>query len=410
MPEFLSLKPPLEALDKLLVNITARTGIVEMPTAAALGWVTAEQITAPYALPNFPRSTVDGYAVRAADTFGAGESLPAYLAVRGEVLMGSAASLSLDTAQCCLIHTGGMLPEGANAVVMVEHTQAARPDEVEVLKAVAVGDNVLHVGEDVSAGEAVILAGVKLRPAEIGGLMALGIDRVRVRRRPRVGIISSGDEIRPPGGTLSPGEVFDVNTYTLGALVTEAGGEPQSFGILPDQEDVLRAAAAEALERTDLLVLTAGSSVSTRDLTASVIGSLGEPGVLVHGVSVRPGKPTILGYCAGKPVIGLPGNPVSALVIAGLFVVPVIETLLGLERRRPSGTVAARLTLNLASQAGREDWVPVRLLPDRGGYRADPVFGKSNLIFTLARADGLVRIPPDDTGLDADEPVQVLLI
>ncbi len=324
--------------------------------------------------------------------------------------MGSAASLSLDTAECCLIHTGGMLPEGANAVVMVEHTQAARPDEVEVLKAVAVGDNVLHVGEDVSAGEAVILAGVKLRPAEIGGLMALGIDRVRVRRRPRVGIISSGDEIRPPGGTLSPGEVFDVNTYTLGALVTEAGGEPQSFGILPDQEDVLRAAAAEALERTDLLVLTAGSSVSTRDLTASVIGSLGEPGVLVHGVSVRPGKPTILGYCAGKPVIGLPGNPVSALVIAGLFVVPVIETLLGLERRRPSGTVAARLTLNLASQAGREDWVPVRLLPDRGGYRADPVFGKSNLIFTLARADGLVRIPPDDTGLDADEPVQVLLI
>ncbi len=201
-----------------------------------------------------------------------------------------------------------------------------------------------------------------------------------------------------------------MNTYTLSSLVTEAGGEPQSFGILPDQEDVLQAAAAEALEKSDMLVLTAGSSVSTRDLTASVIRSLGEPGVLVHGVSVRPGKPTILGLCAGKPVIGLPGNPVSALVIAGLFVTPILDALLGVERRRPSGTVAARLALNLASQAGREDWVPVRLLPDGAGYRADPVFGKSNLIFTLARADGLVRIPPDATGLEAGALVQVQIL
>jgi molybdopterin molybdotransferase len=293
---------------------------------------------------------------------------------------------------------------------MIEHTQTSRPGEVEVLKAVAVGDNVLHTGEDVAAGEEVISSGVRLRPAEIGGLMALGIDQVHVHSRPKVGIISSGDEIKPPGRTLGPGEVYDVNTFTLSALITEAGGEPRSYGIIMDNETALLAAAKKALAETDLVVLTAGSSVSTRDLTARVIQALGEPGVLVHGVSVRPGKPTILGLCAGKPVIGLPGNPVSALVIASLFVVPVVEALLGVEKRRPAATVPARLMLNVASQAGREDWVPVRLLTDQEGYLADPVFGKSNLIFTLARADGLVRIPPDATGLEVGSPVQVMIL
>jgi molybdopterin molybdotransferase len=352
---------------------------------------------------------VDGYAVRAADTYGAGEALPAYLSLAGEVPMGAAADCTLAPTSCALIHTGGMLPEGADAVVMVEHTQLARPGEVEVLRAAAMGENVLLVGEDVAEGEEILPAGRKVRPAEIGGLMALGLTRVRVCRRPVVGILSSGDEVVPPEAALRPGQVRDVNAYSLSALVEAAGGQPLRYGILPDRVEALRECAARALAECDLIVITAGSSASTRDLTAAVIEELGRPGVLVHGVNVRPGKPTILAVCGGKVVIGLPGNPVSALVIASLFLTPVIETHLGQRTDRPRPAVPARLSLNLPSQAGREDWIPVCLLPGPEGFTAEPVFGKSNLIFTLARADGLVRIPPDATGLSAGEQVQVQL-
>jgi len=302
-----------------------------------------------------------------------------------------------------------MLPEGANAVVMVEHTQSVSQDEVEILRAAAPGENVLKPGEDVAEGQEVIPAGRRLRPAEIGGLMALGLTRVKVARQPRVGIISSGDEVVPPEGEITPGQVRDVNAYTLSALVQELGGEPLRYGIIPDRAEEMQAAAGKALEGCELVVITAGSSASARDLTAEAINALGAPGVLVHGVDVRPGKPTILAVCNGKPVIGLPGNPVSALVIASIFLPPVVEALLGLRRSAPAPSVPARLTLNLASQAGREDWIPVRLLSDPEGYRAEPIFGKSNLIFTLARADGMIRIPADATGLHAGQMVEVWL-
>jgi molybdopterin molybdotransferase len=383
--------------------------VEEIETTEALDRVTAAPVVAPYPLPPFTRSTVDGYAVRAADTFGANDSLPAYLTVIGEVPMGAAAELTLAVGQCAIIHTGGMLPAGADAVVMVEHTQNARLGELEVLRAVAPGENVLKVGEDVTQGMEVIPAGTRLRPAEIGGLMALGFTRARVARRPRVGILSSGDEVISPDEELGPGQVRDVNSYSLGALVQQAGGFPVRYGIFADRAEALRAGAGRALAECDIVIITAGSSASSRDLTAEVINSLGEPGVLVHGVDVRPGKPTILAICAGKPVIGLPGNPVSALVIASLFVVPVLHVSLGLRTARPAARVSARLTNNLPSQAGREDWVPVRLLDTSQGHHAEPVFGKSNLIFTLARADGLVRIPPAANGLEAGQWVDVYL-
>jgi len=273
-----------------------------------------------------------------------------------------------------------------------------------------VGENILKEGEDVQAGQEVIAAGTRLRPAEIGGLMALGITRIPVARKPRVGVLSSGDEVVPPETNLAPGQVHDVNAYTLSALVESAGGVPSRYGILPDQAEPMRLAVERALSESDLVVITAGSSASARDLTAQVINQSGAPGVLVHGVDVRPGKPTILGVCNGKPVIGLPGNPVSALVIAWLFVTPVLEALQGLRRGTPRPAVSARLTVNLPSQAGREDWVAVRLLPEATGFQAEPVFGKSNLIFTLARADGLVRIPPDATGLAAGVLVEVVFL
>ena len=420
MPEFLTLLPPAEALKILLEHLRSSPVPEIIPATEALGRVTAAPIIAAQPVPAFARSAVDGYALRAADTYGASEGLPAYMSLVGEILMGKAASFKLLPGQCALIHTGGMIPAGADAVVMLEYTQLARdltregelvsrPGEVEILRPAAVGENVIEPGEDLRRGQEAIPAGTRLRPAEIGGLMALGISQVTVARKPRVAILSSGDEVVPPDHEPGPGQVRDVNAYTLSALVIEAGGEPVSYGIVPDQPEALFYAARQALEANDCLVITAGSSASTRDLTAQTIQKLGSPGVLVHGVNVRPGKPTILG-ATPKPAIGLPGNPVSALVIAVLFLVPVIDALLGVRRSRPRPSIQARLSLNLASQAGREDWVPVRLEPSPDGPLAAPVFGKSNLIFTLARADGLVRIPPDATGLEAGMPVQVTIL
>jgi len=410
MPEFLNLLPPQRALTRLLEHFMIRPDPEEVDTASALGRVTTGSVFALHPLPSFSRSTVDGFAVRAADTYGASESLPAYLKLSGEIPMGAAPGFSIERGHCALIHTGGMLPDGADGVVMVEHTQTSGAGEVEVLRAVAASENILKEGEDVQTGQEVIAAGTRLRPAEIGGLMALGITRLPVARKPRVGILSSGDEVVPPETNLAPGQVRDVNAYTLSALVESVGGTPRRFGILPDRAQPMLSALEGALGESDLVVITAGSSASARDLTAQVINQSGTPGVLVHGVDVRPGKPTILAVCNGRPVIGLPGNPVSALVIAWLFVTPVLEALLGLRRGLPRPAVAARLTVNLPSQAGREDWVAVRLLADEEGFQAEPVFGKSNLIFTLARADGLVRIPPDATGLSAGEPVEVVFI
>src|SRR5512138_1277451 len=416
MPEFLTLLPPDEARALLLSHLLRDQPVIDsesIDVPASLGRVLAEDIHAPQPLPDFQRSTVDGYAVRARDTHGASDSLPAYLRLVGEVPMGDAPAFVVETGQCALIHTGGMLPNGADAVMMLEYTQSAQKNEVEIFRAVAEGENVIRVGEDVAQGQLVQPKGSLLRPAEIGGLMALGITRVRVAKRVQVGLISTGDEVIDPHQAPRPGQVRDVNSYTLGALVEKSGGVAKLYGIISDEFETLKDAAANALAECDVSIITAGSSASTRDMTADVIRSLGAPGVLVHGINTRPGKPTILGVCNGKAVIGLPGNPVSALVNGYLFVMPVIEKLLGM-LPQPKATVLARLAVNLPSQAGREDWWPVKLIANRQSLRADfdanPIFGKSNLIFTLASADGLLRIPPDATGLSAGEVVEVYLL
>ena len=422
MPEFLTLLPPNEARMLLLSHLAASTIDPEsIDMLHALGRFTASDIFAPHPLPDFPRTTVDGYAVRAKDTFGASDSLPAYLTLIGEVPMGDSPSFEIGAGQCALIHTGGMLPDGADAAVMIEYTQSigkggsrsAPIGEIEIFKSVADGENIICIGEDVAQGQLVIPKGTVIRPAEIGGLMALGFTSINVAKKPRVGLISTGDEVIDPSQSPRPGQVRDINSYTLGALVEKAGGTAIRYGIFSDNFQVLKEAAAQALSECDVLIITAGSSASTRDMTAEVIRTLGEPGVLVHGINTRPGKPTILGVCNGKAVIGLPGNPVSALVNGYLFVVPVIEKLLG-ALPKPKATVQAELTVNLSSQAGREDWWPVKLVVSGQSsvisYLAEPIFGKSNLIFTLASADGLLRIHPDATGLSAGEVVEVMLI
>jgi molybdopterin molybdotransferase len=436
MPEFLTLLPPDEARVLLLSHLPAGTIDSEsLAVSASLNRTLAEDIHAPHPLPEFERSTVDGYAVRARDTFGASDSLPAYLTLVGEIPMGDAPAFEIEPGQCALIHTGGMLPPGADAVVMLEYSQnvgagSPRPGrdnlapmqsqpEIEIFRAVAEGENIIRVGEDVAEGQQILPKGSLMRPAEIGGLLALGVTSVRVVRNARVGLISTGDEIIEPSQSPRPGQVRDINSYTLGALVEKNGGVAKHYGIIHDQFDLLKRAAAQALSECDVVIITAGSSASTRDMTADVIRALGESGVLVHGINTRPGKPTILGVCNGKAVIGLPGNPVSALVNGYLFVVPVIEKLLG-ALPKPKPTVHARLTVNLSSQAGREDWWPVKLrespspsgrgVRGEGELQAEPIFGKSNLIFTLANADGLLRIPPDATGLSAGEIVEVMLL
>ncbi|MFN8384037.1 MAG: gephyrin-like molybdotransferase Glp [Anaerolineales bacterium] len=419
MPEFLQLLPPEEARTLLFSHLPNRKTVHEqIETASSLGRITFEEIAAPHSLPEFSRSTVDGYAVRARDTFGASDSMPTYLTLIGEIPMGGTPSQTLGNGECCLIHTGGMLPAGANAVVMLENTQVVAGSEIEIFRSVADGENIIQIGEDVKAGSSILSKGCRIRPAEIGGLMALGITHVSVASKPRVGLISSGDEIIDPSKQTQPGQVRDINAYTLSSLVEKAGGVPVLYGIVPDVKAELESVARVALSECDMVVITAGSSASTRDMTAEVIEALGEPGVLVHGINTRPGKPTILGVCDGKAVIGLPGNPVSALVNGYLFVQPVIEKLLG-ESPRPRPVVSAKLTVNLPSQAGREDWIPVKLIPAQSEaspaktkihYLAEPIFGKSNLIFTLAAADGLLRIPPEVTGYEAGETTEIVLI
>ncbi len=408
MTEFFTLLPPAEALQRLLERLPGTLPPESVPTAAALGRVLAAGIDSPADLPAFPRSSMDGYAVRARDTFGATPSLPTYLKVAGEIRMGSVPAISLQPAHATLIHTGGMLPENADAVVKVENTQPSRENEIEILKAAAVGENVLKVGEDVTRGTEILPSGLRLRPQDLGALMALGITHIEVARRPSVALIATGDEVMPPEAATGPGQVRDINSYTLSGLVASVGGLPKRYGIVPDDLASLKNTAEKALRECDVLAISAGSSASVRDITEQVLHSLGAPGVLLHGVAVKPGKPTILAVANGKPAFGLPGNPVSAMVIARILLLPTLHFLQG--TLAGDGTmVSARLTRNVASTAGREDHVPVRILHRDGETLAEPVFGKSNLIFTLVRSDGSVTVPLNSNGLSQGEIVDVRL-
>lgn len=410
MPELFHVLTVEQANQRLAEHI-APLGRVEMaPLVEALDRVTAAELRAPVELPAFPRSTMDGFAVRAADTHGASEGLPAYLALIGEAPMGGIPALDVRPGEAARVHTGGMLPLGCDAVVMIEHTQMIDDRLIEVLRPVAAGENMIPPGDDIRQGELLFPRGHRLRPQDLGGLAGMGIIAVPVAARPRVAILATGDELVPAEQMPTLGQVRDINTYTITALTWRAGGEPLPAGIAPDEPATLRYMAAMALDAADVLIISAGSSVSTRDMTAQVIADLGQPGVLVHGVSIHPGKPTILAAASGKPVFGLPGNPVSTMVAFELFVAPALQRLLGSVQSLAWRTAHARLARNVASIPGREDVVPVRLEERDGELWAEPVFGKSNLIFTMVRADGVLRVPLDTAGLYAGETVTVRLM
>jgi molybdopterin molybdotransferase len=411
MPEFLNLVQPEDAWKRWIAYFTTQPSRIEIvSTFSALGRVTAGSVISPEELPAFSRSTMDGFAVKASNTFGANDSLPAYLTLIGEVPMGSAPNFAIRQNEAAQIHTGGMLPEGADAVVPIENAQRIRLQEVEIMKAVAVHENIVLKGEDVSLGQEILPSGSRLRPVDIAGLMALGILDIQVAKIPKVGIISSGDEVIPPDQIPSIGQVRDINSYGLGALVRKSGGEPAYYGIVPDQIADLEKALFKAFGECDAVIITAGSSASTRDLTAEAIQKLGKPGVLVHGINIRPGKPTILAVCDHKPIMGLPGNPISAHVIASLFATAMLDRLQGIHSPRPSTSIRAVLNTNLPSQAGREEWIPVKLVERKNGYQAEPVFFKSSLIFNLVQADGLVHIGADQTGIHAGESMDVFIL
>lgn len=379
--------------------------VEEISLLAAYGRVLAEDVRAMDDVPDFDRSTMDGFAVRAADTFGASEGLPAYLRVTGEVLMGRPPGGVLKQGEAWRIPTGGMLPEGADAVVMVEYVEDAGPDTAAVLRPVAPEENVVRRGDDVRAGSVAAYAGKRLRPQDVGLLAACGVARIRVRKRPVVGIIGTGDEVVGAETAPGPGQVRDVNTPALAAAVEAAGGAPVVFGTVPDELPVLQDVLARAAGECDMVLLSGGSSVGTRDLTLQAITSLPGAEVLFHGLAVKPGKPTVGAVVDGKAVFGLPGHPVSALLVFEFLVRPFLEPEL---LKRPP--LRVRLGRSLRSAPGREDYFRVRLVVKQGELVAEPILGKSGLIATLARADGLVRVQIDDAGAEAGELVDLFII
>jgi molybdopterin molybdotransferase len=423
---FFEVKSPTEAR-RLLDRPAPPPAAETVPVPEALGRVLAEDVLSPIDLPEFDRSVVDGFAVRAADTFGASSGLPAYLRVGGEVLMGQGTDLTLGIGETARIATGGMLPEGADAVVMVEYTDAIDAETVEVTRPAAPGENVVRRGDDVRRGSPILARGRRLRPADLGALAGAGILVVSVYRRPQVAILPTGDEIVPPEATPGPGQVRDINSIALAASVREAGGEPRSAPIVRDDPERLHEIVARALAETDLVLIAGGSSVGTRDWTLEVLLSFPGAELLLHGVAIRPGKPVIavrVGASAAageRLVIGLPGNPVSALIVFDQFVRPVIARLSGeaggatepgapATAIRPRGSVLARMATSCASDPGKEDYVRVRLRRAPEGMVAEPVLGKSSLIMPLVQADGLVVIPEGVEGVEADETVTVHLL
>jgi molybdopterin molybdotransferase len=409
MNEFLRLEKPSKSLEQFLAQIPA--GLLEnemIPTVSALCRICASPIISAESSPGFNRSSVDGYAVHASDSFGASEGVPAFFKLIGEVRMGEKPTIEVGAGEAAVIHTGGMLPGDCDAVIMIEQTQKTRENEIEVTKAVGPGENTILAGEDVRSGDVILRAGKLIRAVEIGGLLAVGIQKVQVYRKPVVGILSSGDELVSASDTPFPGQIRDINTAMLSALISSNGGISKEFDLMPDDPEKMREIAGEAFKTCDALVITAGSSASTRDYTAQIIQSLGDPGVIVHGVNIKPGKPTILAVCNGKPVIGLPGNPVSAYVIACLFALPMLRRIAGENDRSMEIRSTARLKVNLASLAGREDYWPVQISKINEEWFAEPIFFKSNLIFTLVNADGLAIIPEDANGMQAGSWIEII--
>lgn len=405
-----------------LAHCATPTRISSAPVRDALGRVLGAAVSAPEDMPHFDRANMDGYAVRARDTFGASASVPAYLDLVGIVEMGAVARQPVARGQAVRISTGGMMPPGADAVVMIEYTDevagGVAPGKssgrtVEIQRSVAPWENVLRKGEDIGKGTLIFPAGRRLRARDLGALAGIGVRRLRVHDLPEVALISTGDEIVAPEAKPRPGQVRNINAYSLIAMVGEAGAVTSDLGVIRDERDAMRTALASALDRSDVVILSGGSSVGAKDITLEIIQEFPRSEVVFHGISVAPGKPTILARALGKPILGLPGHPQSALVIFELFGAPLLRMMAGEAAATafaPRRAVSARLGRNVASKPGREDYVRVRLETVAGVQVAQPMPAKSGAIFNLVQADGLVCVPANAEGLEQGAAVEVILL
>lgn len=400
--------------DHLDLKEITQNNIEEVDIKIALHRFLAEEIVAPNNLPGFNRSTMDGYAIRAEDSFGATDSLPSYLKIIGEIKMGFEPEFKINPGEVVKISTGGMLPEGANAVMMVEYTEQIDDTTIEARRSISPWENVVREDEDLKTGEIILKKGHRLRPQDMGVLAGIGKTNIKIYRKPKIAIISTGNEIIPAKGEPRIGQIRDINSYTLGACIEEAGGVPTCRGIIKDEVILLEQEIKKTIkeDKVEAVIISGGSSVGTRDVTLEVLNGLGKPGVLIHGVSVKPGKPTILAIADNRPIFGLPGHPVSAMIIFDLFVRPLISWLQGgdydydFDFRKE---VEAELTCNVLSDSGREDYVRVFVYEKGEKFYAEPIMGKSGLISTMVRASGLIKIGLNIEGLEKGSKVMVRL-
>jgi molybdopterin molybdotransferase len=401
----LEVKAPEEVLRLIEKEFKPLGQTESVPLSAAMGRVLSEPITAQEYVPDFDRSTVDGYACRAADTFGCSDAIPAILNLAGEVLMGQGADFALSRDSCVYVPTGGAIPKGADCAVMLEYTEDYGDGTVGIMKPGAPGMNLIFRGDDVFPGKEILPAGRVLTAQDIGALAAIGRISVPVARRVKVGVISTGDELVPPNKTPGPGQVRDVNAPLLTAMLEAFGAEAVSYGIVVDDEALLRRKMQDAARDCDAVILSGGSSVGVKDAACRIIESMGE--LLLHGIAIKPGKPTILGKTGNKPLIGLPGHPVAACFVAQLFVLPLLGRLMG--RKQEDFTVTAELTESLGANHGREQINACHLRREGGKLMAAPIRSKSGLITQLAGADGYFIIERDCEGLPKGAQVQVYL-
>ena len=401
----LHVKTPEEVL-ALIDQEFAPLGAAEtVSLTAAMGRVLAEDIAATEYVPDFDRSTVDGYAVRAKDTFGCTDAIPAILPLQGEVLMGEGAEFALNPEECVAVPTGGAVPKGADSVVMVEYTEDYGDGTIGISKSAAPGQNMIFRGDDVFPGKVVLEKGRVLSSQDIGALAAIGRVQVPVAKKLKIGVISTGDELVPPEQTPGPGQVRDVNSPMLEAMLTAFGAEVINYGIVIDDEALLSEKVHKAVAECDAVLLSGGSSVGVKDAACRIIESMGN--LLMHGIAIKPGKPTILGKTGSKPLVGLPGHPVAAYFITKIFILPLLCRLTG--RKQESYTTTARVTESISANHGRAQVHCCRLESRDGELWASPIRGKSGLITTLAGADGYFVIDRDCEGLPQGAQVQVFV-